>query len=836
MWLFKNLSLLKYFVFITIFVLISANFTLAREAIIDNLDADEIGVTGFYRVEKIGDVWWFITPAGNKFYSIGVSGIGQPIFCYDAESDYVNITTERLQEGNINTVLGDTDPFTDFSWICRFRWKQLSYLNNSGWNHDRFPDVFDPWWQNKVNTTAMNYAAPLKNDSSLIGYFTDNEMKWGPDIADELTLLDVYIAADWHTPGKKAVVQFLKGRYNNDTDLFNQVWNMNIEKFEDLLNTSKLGVTDSWRLRSGYISDTISIKNEYENLKKADFLNQAKQDTIYFSEFVADKYFNITNNAIKKADPNHLNLGVRFHLQGVPEEVLRACGKYLDVVSINYYRANVKFYDPVWVYNAKKYDCVPLDNFMEKYSTITDKPIFISEYSFHINDGSMPQSFQRVSPSKVAYDQEERYKIYEWYASNCFKSRYVIGLAWFVFSDTYGTKWGFVNQWNEPYSYFLEKMSKLNSKAISMHENSTEHVNDFYPGYINSNKIYKSFWFANSILYYISNNGKLKNIFNKDKITRTVCESQENINYDILVKNDGTGNYKSIQQAINNSSPGDVIFVENGIYKEKIIIDKPLKLIGKSAKNTTISGFHADHVFTGAPPENNFVVTILSDNVTIEGFNITSHGTFNDSSGNFRACAGVNVQNCDNCVFSDNVFYKLGGWAGGGGLLARQTANLTIKNNTFLKISGLGVVIDKNERSEIKNNNFIDNSLYGMWLSQLYDVMIYNNLIEGSKFGITVSKTKNTIIDENIFQDNKQKCLVLKNSTDNNVTNNKFTLSTLNLLNNKYSSVMFFYETGNHWEGNYWFEPRCLPRIIFGKIGYDSLKLSFEYDLKPAAT
>ena len=51
----------------------------------------------------------------------------------------------------------------------------------------------------------------------------------------------------------------------------------------------------------------------------------------------------------------------------------------------------------------------------------------------------------------------------------------------------------------------------------------------------------------------------------------------------------GTGpeNYTFIQDAVNDSSNGDTIFVFSGTYYENVVINKSIKLIGED-KNTTI--------------------------------------------------------------------------------------------------------------------------------------------------------------------------------------------------------------------------------------------------------
>ncbi|HEC94349.1 MAG TPA: hypothetical protein ENI45_00095 [Thermoplasmatales archaeon] len=71
--------------------------------------------------------------------------------------------------------------------------------------------------------------------------------------------------------------------------------------------------------------------------------------------------------------------------------------------------------------------------------------------------------------------------------------------------------------------------------------------------------------------------------------------------------------YTSIQDAINNASPGDIIYVYNGTYRENIIIDRSIELLGESKSGTVID---ARNISYGA--------SIRSSNVRLKGFTITN--------------------------------------------------------------------------------------------------------------------------------------------------------------------------------------------------------------------
>jgi pectinesterase len=73
-----------------------------------------------------------------------------------------------------------------------------------------------------------------------------------------------------------------------------------------------------------------------------------------------------------------------------------------------------------------------------------------------------------------------------------------------------------------------------------------------------------------------------------------VIESQS-LKYDIVVAQDGTGNYRTVQEAVNaakdNSSSTTIIFIKNGVYKEKVFISSAkenLRLIGENVEKIRI--------------------------------------------------------------------------------------------------------------------------------------------------------------------------------------------------------------------------------------------------------
>jgi len=84
----------------------------------------------------------------------------------------------------------------------------------------------------------------------------------------------------------------------------------------------------------------------------------------------------------------------------------------------------------------------------------------------------------------------------------------------------------------------------------------------------------------------------------------------------LCVGGNGTGNYSLIQDAIENASHGDIIFVYSlsSPYLENVIVNKPLHIIGEDTTSTIISAPYGT------------VMHIVSDDVLISGFSMTTTG------------------------------------------------------------------------------------------------------------------------------------------------------------------------------------------------------------------
>ena len=58
----------------------------------------------------------------------------------------------------------------------------------------------------------------------------------------------------------------------------------------------------------------------------------------------------------------------------------------------------------------------------------------------------------------------------------------------------------------------------------------------------------------------------------------------------LYVGGSGSGNYTTIQAAIDNASSGDTVYVYPGQYDENLIVNKTINLIGANMNSTIING------------------------------------------------------------------------------------------------------------------------------------------------------------------------------------------------------------------------------------------------------
>ncbi len=120
---------------------------------------------------------------------------------------------------------------------------------------------------------------------------------------------------------------------------------------------------------------------------------------------------------------------------------------------------------------------------------------------------------------------------------------------------------------------------------------------------------------------------------------------------------DTTYNYDTIQAAIDSAltMDGNTILVDNGVYREHVVVGKTLSIVGADPSNTVIDGNG-----TGT------VISVKADNVTVESFTIrnSSESGVRLIGGNYAQIqnnkitnnyCGLNVSSSYDIIFSNEI-------------------------------------------------------------------------------------------------------------------------------------------------------------------------------------
>jgi len=102
--------------------------------------------------------------------------------------------------------------------------------------------------------------------------------------------------------------------------------------------------------------------------------------------------------------------------------------------------------------------------------------------------------------------------------------------------------------------------------------------------------------------------------------------------------------YSTIQAAINAAHPKDTIHVENGVYYERVVVNKTVSLIGENQENTIIEGLDRTE----------FLIDITVSNVTVEGFTLRNgHHAIHASSPQYEYLDYIIIRN--NIITQNNL-------------------------------------------------------------------------------------------------------------------------------------------------------------------------------------
>ncbi len=431
-----------------------------------------VKATGFFYPAKHGGKWWLVDPEGKLFWSYGVTGVGfggdaTPVtgrenwfkelpardgpwgsfyrkahgatYMYYADRDWVGfdvaaanlvhkygpeyravvsaLSHDRLRSWGFNTLGNWSSPEV---YLLRKTPYTVAIHPGSAMIDPAMPDVFSESWEAGVRRALESQKGTTANDPWNLGYFVDNERKWGwrarASGVGEETLKNGAKCAS-----KVKFVEQLRAKYK-EIGALNAAWKVDLASWDALLD-----------------------RRDAPDMKNAAIL----QDCGDFGMVVAERYFSTVRRIVKEVAPNTMYLGSRFN-GNIDPALLAVAGKYCDAVSYNIYD-------------------IPPDGRVNQYSKL-DVPIIIGEWG--VGSDLVQTPFRGENPSD---DPEDRIAKFREYVTHVLRLPNVVGAHFFQYRDQpisgrpdgEATLRGFVNITDTPNFGLVQENRRL---AYEMYE------------------------------------------------------------------------------------------------------------------------------------------------------------------------------------------------------------------------------------------------------------------------------------------------------------------------------------------------------------------------------
>jgi len=383
--------------------------------------------TGFFRVEKIDGKWWFVDPDGHLFFSAGVDCVNASAATptQNREHLFAALPPAEVSQGRSGGGGGRAGAsFYTWNLARRFgpdwvdKWIDLTARRMSVWGFNTIGN----WSDQRV---ANGHRTP----------YVYTSRGWGIE-GGPMGVADVY-AAGFAQIVDRAAAQQCDSR-----------------KDDPYLLGYFLGNEPPWPGRETVAADAIlagpqtALQRELKAFLAAGDTPERRREFLFKTY---QKFVETVSAAVKKHDPNHLNLGLRFG-GSAPVEIV-AASKIFDVYSLNNYSYSV------------------IQREIDKVRQSIDRPIVIGEFHFGTPGRGMTPGLRQTS------SQEERGVAYRYYVENAAADPSIIGTHWFQWIDEPSTgrsdgenyNIGFVDMTDQPYRELVDAAKVTHRRLMAVH-------------------------------------------------------------------------------------------------------------------------------------------------------------------------------------------------------------------------------------------------------------------------------------------------------------------------------------------------------------------------------
>lgn len=380
--------------------------------------------TGYFYAKQVDGRWWLVDPEGYLFFSQGLNVItasrSEITDVFGGEDKWLAATGDLLRQASFNTAGGWSSPLfqrgggglarTVTMHVMESFGKSIGVIENKeGMNHfirDCIP-VFHPGFKAFAESSVAGMP-DAADDPWIIGLFSDNELPLPVDVLDRCLKLDR----------------------------------------ENPALRPNLEAAEAWVAANVPDGDPAKITADHRQR---------------FVAHVAEQYFAVMRDTIKKRFPNHMYIGSRLlaligHI-GKNEYFWRMVGRYQDVISMNYY--------DVWG---------PDRDSIVKWEGWSSRPMLITEWYAKAQD--VPGLSNKGGAGFLVRTQEDRAKYYQHFVITSIATKRIVGWHWFKYQDDHsaskrednvgGANKGFVDVDFKPFPALFARAGDVQAEAYTL--------------------------------------------------------------------------------------------------------------------------------------------------------------------------------------------------------------------------------------------------------------------------------------------------------------------------------------------------------------------------------
>lgn len=410
--------------------------------------------TGFFRVQKFHQTWWLIDPRGRPYFSLATPA-PRPSRSGD-DFDAARRHVDQLRSWGFNGLagwhsLGQYDAYNrkvveqggePMSQFCVINYHDALDYGRYKFLTDRhgrqkagehgFPDPFDPGFVSAAKQKARKITDRSRDAPWLVCWFLDNEISYSE--------LYRYV---WSTHCSNALLGFLRDRYQTIAAL-NSSWGTEYTDF-----------------------DRLKAERPEPKLQRGPMYD----DFTAFERRIVERFVDVTLQATRTADPNHLIAGNRHNIGGVEVwmkhiDLWAKC----DLVALSMYpRHQHPGLGPTMR--------AILDDVAER----TGRPIVFGEWSVPaLDSGLYRQTKAKLDWSfpQCVPDQKIRASQAKQILADFYNHPSVVGAHWFTYADSDSTtrqaNRGLARADGRPWQLLVDELAKLHGRIHHSMAASTE--------------------------------------------------------------------------------------------------------------------------------------------------------------------------------------------------------------------------------------------------------------------------------------------------------------------------------------------------------------------------